>query len=214
MPHLETFNFDIITENVPIHEKYCPSSSDICRTFIEKQYRVDCYIDCFPNKESRCHVYSLPYTMDRLLTISSNFPGGLFSTVRRLMIYDARRPFEHHFFLRLSRSFPFLNFLSVQNDIEQLDQQEQTSAIVEFSYLTILNFGDVHIDYLEEFFVDSNISVSYVKQMYIKYKDLVTITDNFTRNETRAIASKIKRIIFNEGEIVCSKGFYSYFPLL
>ena len=64
--------------------------------------------------------------------------------------------------------------------------------IVEFSHLAVLYFGDIHLDYLEEFFLDSNISMPCLTKMRINYQDLVTVTKSFTRNETRAISSKVK----------------------
>jgi hypothetical protein len=143
MPHLRTFTFDIVTENVKMNKEHLPSSDDIRRTFISREYDVDYCL----NEGSRCHVYSLPFTLNVLHRISNNFPGGLFLTVRCLIIHDATRPFEHDFFARLTELFPLLKISSVNNKISQLNEREETSSIIRYSNL---NFGCVHIDYLEE----------------------------------------------------------------
>jgi hypothetical protein len=159
--------------------------------------------------------------MDCLHHISNNFPGGLFVSVRRVTIYDTARPFEHDFFFRLSQSFPLLKILSLQNIIKpenkrsyQSDEHEQTSLIIKYPHLTDLYFGCVHIDYVEQFLIDSNTYLPCLKKLYIEYEKLVAVTENFTSNVTRATCSKLKHIIFNDGTIVCSKEFYLYFPLL
>jgi hypothetical protein len=204
-----------------INEESLPSSDDIRRTFIQKGYLVDCYIDYCRNKTGRCHVYSLPYTMNYIHHITNNFPGGLFMSVRRLIVYDTVHSFEHNFFVRLSQSFPLLKILSLQNTTKQekkrsyqSNQHEQTSLVVKYPYLTDLYFGCVHIDYVEQLLIDSNTCLPCLKKLYIGYEKLFTVTENFTNNATRATCSKLKDIIFHEGSIVRSKDFYSYFPFL
>jgi hypothetical protein len=218
MSHLRTFIFDIVTENVMINKESLPSSDDIHRTFIQKGYLVDCYIDYSRNKKARCHIYSLPYTMNRLNSISNNFPGGLFVNVRRLTIHDEIHSFEHDFFVHLSQSFPLLKILSLQNTNKQekkrSNQHKQTSLIVKYPHLTDLYFGCVHIDYVEQFLIDSNTCLPCLKKLYIEYEKLFIVTENFTNNATRTTCSKLKEIIFDEGSIVRSKEFYLYFPFL
>jgi hypothetical protein len=199
-----------------INEELLPSSDDIRRTFVQSGQHADCYIDYWPNEGSQYHVYSFPYTMDRLRTISYNFPGGLFVSVRFLMVYDATHSFEHDFFMRISQSFPLLKILSLVNTIKQEKKRsyEQTSSIIKYDHLTDLYFGCIHIDYIEQFLNFSYASLPCLRKLYIEYENLVTVTENFTRNETRATCSKLKQITFDEGPIVHSKEFYLYFPLM
>jgi hypothetical protein len=74
--------------------------------------------------------------------------------------------------------------------------------MIRYSHLTNLYFGCIHIDYLEEFFIDSNICLACLEKVYINCEDLVLITSNLTRNATRSICSKVKDIIFGEGTLV------------
>ena len=56
----------------------------------------------------------MPYYND----ITNNFPGGLFEYVRVVSLFD-EHPFEHEFFLRIQKSFPFMERLSVNNNKPQ-----------------------------------------------------------------------------------------------
>jgi hypothetical protein len=78
MPHLHTFTFNIATEYVLINQQPKPSADDIRRTFIERGYSADCYIDYDYIDSGRCHVYSLPFEMDCICHITHGFPGGMF----------------------------------------------------------------------------------------------------------------------------------------
>ena len=221
MPKLRTFTFDIDMEIIGINAEYLPSSNDIRRTFIEKGHGADCYIDHRSRQRSRCHVYSFPFPLNTLHTISNNFPGGLFVSVRRLCLFDATRPFENDFFVRLSQSFPLLKILSITNNFEQEKKQscqsverKEASSMIRFAHLTNLYFDCVHIDYLEEFFLNSNMYLPCLTKLCIEYEDLLTITENFTNNAARSLCSKVEKIDFHEETMVLPKEFYLYFPLM
>ena len=53
------------------------------------------------------HIYSYPYRWICYQYITNNFPGGLFKCVRGISLYDEHL-FEHEFFLRISKTFPFI----------------------------------------------------------------------------------------------------------
>ncbi|CAF3591643.1 unnamed protein product [Rotaria sp. Silwood1] len=85
MPRLHTFHFDIVTEYVSMNEQQPkPTPDDIRRTFTERGYHVDCYIDYEFYNLGRCHVYSIPFDNERLCHITHGFPGGMFINVRVL----------------------------------------------------------------------------------------------------------------------------------
>ncbi|CAF4461548.1 unnamed protein product [Rotaria sp. Silwood2] len=76
MPHLHTFHFDIVTEYVRMNEQQLkPTPDDIRRTFTERGYHVDCYIDYGFYNSRRCHVYSIPFDNERMCHITHGFPG-------------------------------------------------------------------------------------------------------------------------------------------
>ncbi len=223
MPYLHTFIFDIVTEHVNINQHLKPSPDDIRRTFIERGYSADCYIDYDYIGSGRCHVYSLPFEMDCIYYITHGFPGGIFRNVRALSLRDFSHSFEHEFFARIARSFPLLSRLTLYNRTEQkekplhqLVKPEEASSMIEYSHLVELYYNhDVHIDYVEQFLSNLNTRLPCLSKLHVKYEQLVTVTENFTRNTTRMNCAKLKRIKFdNEVKTVHSKDFYLYFPLL
>jgi hypothetical protein len=219
---LHTFMFDIVSETTTINAHFNPSRDDIRRTFIEGRHDVDCYIDYFTDEIGRCHVYSLPFTMERIHHITSRFPGGMFINVRVLRVFDILRSFENTFFVKISRSFPLLSSLIVSNTIERIEKpswlwkkSKEASSITEFSHLVELILDNVHIDYVEQFLSSSNTRLPCLNTLHVKYEHLVTVTNNFTRNATRINCAKLKRIIFDEViHLVHSRDFYLYFPSL
>jgi hypothetical protein len=222
MVHLHTFIFDIVTECVMIYAQPELSPDDIRRTFIEKGHHVDCYIDYHYRNIGRCHVYSLPFNMERIRHITHSFPGGMFMNVRVLRMCDDYHSFEHGFFAQISRSFPLLSRLTLCNTTEQkekpsrqLVKPEELSSIIEYSHLVELNCACVHIDYVEQFLSNSNTRLPCLNKLDVQYEHLVTVTENFTRDTTRINCAKLKHITFDHKvAMVHSKNFYLYFPLL
>jgi hypothetical protein len=133
MPHLHTFDFDIVTEYVSINEQLPrPTPDDIRRTFMERGRHVDCYIDYQFTGSGRCHVYAVPCYMERLCNITHGFPGGMFINVSVLCMKDHGHPFEHKFFAQISRSFPVLSRLIIASMKEQKEKVEKNLRSLSF----------------------------------------------------------------------------------
>ena len=221
MPYLQSFIFDIVTENVEINKEPLPSSYDIRRTCIQRGHHVDCYVD-YHTGIGRCHIYSFPFVMERMHAVTNSFPGGLFVSVRSLRVNDYFRPFEHDFFARIARDFPLLNSLEVFNGYRQKkklthhpNEHEETSSIIQYSHLVELKLSFVHIDYVKQFLLASNTRLPRLNKLYVSYNKLKTVTENFTSAATRANCAKLKHITFDSTAIEkYSKNFYRYFPLL
>ncbi|CAF1357866.1 unnamed protein product [Rotaria sordida] len=169
----------------------------------------------------QCHIYSLPFTMERIDTHSRKFPGGLFMTVRHLVAHDLFRPFEYDFFVRISQAFPLLNKLTIVNENEQEkklthqhDEHKQISSIIKFSHLMILDLSMCDIDYVKQLLFDFNACLPCLSTLHIKYIDLEIVTGYFTNNAARVNCSKLTRIIFDSPPMIYSENFHPYFPLL
>ena len=217
MPYLSTFVFNIFTHHVLFSETNRPSSDDIRRTF-PPGTSFDCYVDYNWDGQGLCHVYSLPLPLTHLHGITNNFPGGELLHIRSLYVMDATCPFEHEFFQRINRSFPFLRSLTIINQLEQERSEqclnaEQVSSIVEYSHLTELDLEYAHINYVEQFLIDTRISLPRLNSLRVEYEHLTRVTENFTNNTTRLNCAKVKRLI-TEVTMVHSKDVYSYFPSL
>ncbi len=114
--HLHTFYFEIVHEDVII-DAPLETSDAIRHAFKQRGYDVDCYIDSLTFYGGRCHIYSLPFQMDRMHGITHNFPGGIFMNVRCLSMFDASHPFEHMMLLVAVKSH---SMLVVQHASEDL----------------------------------------------------------------------------------------------
>ncbi|CAF4263345.1 unnamed protein product, partial [Rotaria magnacalcarata] len=72
----------IINNTVKMNEELLPTPDDVKRALIQRGYNVNCYTDYSVFSNGQCHIYSLPFTMDRMYTHSSKFHGDLSLTVR------------------------------------------------------------------------------------------------------------------------------------
>jgi hypothetical protein len=149
----------------------------------KEDINVGCYTDYSTVDMGQCHIYSLPFTLERMDTFTNKFPGGLFMTVRHFVAYDMWHPFEHDFFVRISQAFPLLNKLTIYNSNEQKkklthqqDVHEQTSSIIEFSHLVILNIAGSSLDYVEQFLFDFNTRLPCLHTLHVNYELLCFAT--------------------------------------
>jgi len=221
MSHLHAFIFNIITQTLPINQEFLPTSDEVLHPLIEKGYNADCYTAYNAIEMGQCHIYSLPFTMERMDIHTRSFPGGLFMSVRFLLVFDLYHSFEHDFFARISRSFPLVKKLVIMNPTRQTnkrtyqkDDPEQTSSIVEFSHLMILELSAASLDYVEQFFFDFNTRLPCINKLYVEYDLLVNATSHFTNDAARTNCSKLQHIIFSSKPMTYPENFYQYFPLL
>ncbi|CAF3414452.1 unnamed protein product [Rotaria socialis] len=107
-----TFNIRSFWFDSPMN---IPSNEDIQQAFKDfKDMHIISCVDYFQKRKySQCLVYSYPYKLQHYHEITNQFPGGLFTYVREV-IYD-EYPFEHEFFLRIARSFPLVEKLTLIN---------------------------------------------------------------------------------------------------
>jgi len=214
MPRLNKFTFSINTGVLNEHISIdLPSYEDIQHSFIEKGYtQVDSYVHTISMKtEGRCHVYSLPYQFKDFLYLNNSFQGGMFDKVQSMAMYDTR-PFEHKFFKLVSEDFPCLKNLYICNDKPQKDK-ENSSTLITFAHLTLLNLDMAHVDYAEQFLFEKKTHLPRLLNLGIGYELLAMVTNNFTNDETRVHCAKLKSLEIDE-PFVRPENFYQYFPLL
>ncbi|CAF1457214.1 unnamed protein product [Rotaria sordida] len=215
MPRLNKFIFSIhtciINYDIGIDR---PSNDDIRNSFISRgiQSFDTCFDDKFMNNRGNCHVYSLPYQFNDFLYMGSCFQGGRFDKVRLLSMQD-ERPFEHKLFQIISQDFPFLQQLTICNDISQENEQHHSSTLITFNHLLTLDILSVHDDYVIQFLSDKITRLPCLTNLLIKYKKLTRITNYFTNDTARLNCAKIKSLITFE-LLVPPQNFHSYFPSL
>jgi hypothetical protein len=221
MSDLHSFIFNIITDRIIIDEEFLPTSDHILHPLIEKGCNVGCYTDYCTINNGQCHIFSLPFTLERMHMFTNKFPDGLFVNVRHFVARAVWHPFEHEFFARISKALPLLNKLTVCNEVGQkkkLTYQQgeyvQPSSVIEFPHLTILNVGGASLDYVEQFLFDFYTRLPCLNTLYVSYELLMFATQHFTFDAARANCLKVKHIFFNRRAQICTKKFWNYFPLL
>ncbi|CAF4452952.1 unnamed protein product [Rotaria sp. Silwood2] len=185
-------------------------------TFNDYKYnKIICSIDYFKKHSSQCRIYSYLYKLKFYNSITNNFSGELFKCVRQISLFD-EKPFEHDFFFRIEKSFPFLENISIhyfqpQNNKSSTESNKdnQYLSIVKYPYLNNLSLINVHDYYFEQFLVYTKVSLPNNVHLNISYEPLKRVTNNFTRNVTQINGRKLQSLRVNVNEL--SKHVQDYF---
>ncbi|CAF2392403.1 unnamed protein product [Rotaria sp. Silwood2] len=135
------------------------------------------------------HIYSYPYRWTCYQYIKNDFPGGLFKCVHTISLCD-ECPFEHDFFLRILKSFPFIKKLSLYNYEPQKNNYLQW-PIIKYHHLIEIELVKTHDDYVDEFLNNTKMCLLNNVHLRVHYDSLEKTTNNFTRDATRINCSKI-----------------------
>ena len=131
---------------------------------------------------------------DYLSFIGNTFPNIIFNHVIRLVVDDGI-PFEHEFFMRIAWSFPLLKILHVYNLMPQSpisnklnsNDNQLYSTIIEYPYLTSLNLGFVHHDYIDQFLNDKKTYLPRLTKLTVNYDKLTIVTETLQTKEHDSI---------------------------
>jgi hypothetical protein len=121
-------------------------------------------------------------------------------------------PFEYKLFKLISQDFPFLIHLRIYNDKPQQDKP-QSSTLIIFPHLMVLNLISNHVDYAEQFLFDKNTHLPRLFNLSIRYESLALVTNNFTNDAARLNCGKLTNLTIWE-PFVRPENFHQYFPLL
>lgn len=210
LPRLKTLNFNIYSFIDNPDQMNFFSNEDSRKTLKEfSNTQIISCVDYFPDEnQGQCHIYSYPFTLITYEYITNSFPGGLFTHVREIVLFD-ERPFEHGFFLRIRNSFPFVKDLTVTNWKAQC-QKSMNDNRIHYHHLTTLVLLDVHDDYIEEFLLDTKTSLPFNLSLQVDYQSIRRVTHDFRRIETRINCSKINCVYLDRVRQF-SKHFRNYF---
>ena len=219
LPELTKFIFHIYTMMPLIAPHDHRFTNDVQNTFNHWKYgRVNCHVDYFTDKAGQCHIYSIPYPLERISGVTNSFFGNSFHLVIDLRLFDIR-PFEHDYFNWISRGLPLLKYLGIDNMTQQQRSVEieslsnNSNSINHFLRLVSITLTEVHTDYINEFLCQSKSHVPRLSSLKIKYAQLTSVTENFTSDSTRFNCAQLKKLLIEE-EMVYPRHFYIYFPLL
>jgi len=216
MTKLKKFKFNIRSV-IPFNNQVnLLSNEDIQNTF--KNLKINKIISCIDYfskaNEFHCHIYSYPYTWNYYDNITNNFHGGLFKCVDKILLFD-ERPFEHEFFLRIQKSFPFMEELSLINRTAQNRKQSNSDnrnlSPIEYTFLFELSISNVHDDYIEEFLLDTKTYLQNNLILFVNYESLQRVTHHFIKDATRTNCGKISKLHVCGREKRCNS-LEEYFP--
>ncbi|CAF4683217.1 unnamed protein product, partial [Rotaria sp. Silwood2] len=159
MPQLYKLTFNIFSIIYHRNQTNFPLNEYIQETFkYFPNNKIISSIEHFQEKSfSQCHIYSYPYKWEVYINITNNFRGELFMSVTNVLLYDEYE-FEYEFFLRISKSFPFMKELTIKNrkalnkkQFIKSNNDNKILPIIEYSKLKLLDLFDSHDDYVELF---------------------------------------------------------------
>ncbi|CAF4629277.1 unnamed protein product, partial [Rotaria socialis] len=147
------------------------------------------------------------------------FSNTVFKNVIELRVHDVV-PLEHEFFLRIAQAFPRLQrFYVTDLSLHSHNSKKSTDnvashQIVEYPHLTFfLDITRVDTNYVEQLLDETKTHLPSLTELHVRYEDLRVVTEDLTRELTRRNCVKVTRLT-TWREIVGSKDFYIYFPLL
>ncbi|CAF4358214.1 unnamed protein product, partial [Rotaria sp. Silwood2] len=149
--YLKKFKFNIHSFIFIDNLMNLPSNEDVRRTLsIIGNEKFVSSVNYYPHSQmASCNIYSYSCTntMKYYYNITNNFPGGLFRNVKKVLLFD-ECPFEHEFFIQISKSFPVITNLSLNNQTPQKkkNHEQRFLSVVEFSHLSELYFDEAHDD--------------------------------------------------------------------
>jgi hypothetical protein len=201
MPRLKKLMFNIRSSSYFYNQINLPSNEDVQKTFrdfINKQI-IHC-ADYFPMAGyGQCHIYSYPYKMKHYDNITNSFPGGIFSCVSKVSLFD-ESPFEHEFFLRIAQSFPLMEDLTVVNKQQQIKRfiesknENQDLTIIKYPHLKRLYLVDTCEDYHEQFLFDTKTCLPFDICVFMDYELVKKVTSDFRRNTTLSNCAKMNYV--------------------
>jgi hypothetical protein len=215
MTQLKKLTFCIKTDVCNIFLRVeLPSNEYIQNSFIVRDYQqVSSYVHTNSMKtKGKCMIYSLPYEFDYFFNLDNSFQGGIFDKVRYLTMNDTIS-FEHQLFKLISEDFPFLEFLCIFNNSNSPKNNEYSSTLIVFPYLTYLDLENAHDDYAELFLLKKTTHLPRLLNLSMEYKTLTMITNNFTNDPMHFNFSQLKNVGVCQ-PFIRPENFREYFPLL
>ena len=214
MPRLQSFIFYIRTRTT--YTDVLSNVIDEVSIHFRQQPIVNITNRIMGGDEIAYHIFTLPFLFDEIGSIGFIFPNIKFEYVTNLVIEDII-PFNHDYFVRLSFAFPLLSRLCIINSLQETStgtiEDTQSSRIAQYSHLTSLNLRSAARDSVEEFLNETKSFLPCLTELIMFYSKLTTVTNYFTREETRRNCANVKRLNIL-GTYAHTEHFYLYFPSL
>jgi hypothetical protein len=219
LSQLNRFIFNVRT-HIPLNDQTHLLSKEECElSFKDFPNRnvIACVDYFFDRKEGQCLVYSYPYQVKYYEYITNNFRDEIFTYVREVSLYDDY-PFEHEFFMKISKCFPFMSHLAINNNKsqkmkfhERSEHHNEHLSVIGYPYLRIIDLFYAHDDYVEQFLMDVRTCLPIQVNLFTYFSSLERVTHNFTRDATRTNCTKISSVHVSHS-VSDVKQLREYFP--
>lgn len=216
LPKLNQFLFSIHQSLFVKYSNHFPSNKDIQHTLKGlEDYHIVSYVDHFPRENiAQCHMYTYPCKMKYYHRLTNRFPGGLFKFVNDVLLFD-ERPFTYEVFRLIAEAFPFLQRLTIENRSKQKRKRSKKSKFItsiQFPHMTHLDLAEAHMDYVELFLDHTKFSLLNSIELYVEYRSLQRVTQNFTRDTTRINCAQVKKLLICGQSNISTHLIKTYFP--
>ena len=217
LPRVNRFTFNIRSYLMQAPHVSMPTTEEVQKTFVAlRNNNIVSYVDYQLYLDTTCCLaYTTPYTMKFYEVVTNRFPGGLFPSVRRMLLCDGSA-FEHDFFLRVSLSFPLVQCFRVQNSRPQQNQYSdpvddaRTLPIIKWPHLINLGLVRAHADYVEQFLVDTRTLLPDTVHLNVCSETLQRVTHDYSRDAMRSNCARLREVLFADSPVpfTCRQ----YFP--
>ena len=221
MPQLHSFIFYICTHVDTVDLSYKLTNEDIQQTLtnIGQQHASSMFNHIYRDRVA-CSIFSLPFQFDYLKDLGNKFPDIGFSYVTYLYVTDTN-PFQHQFFIRITRSFPLLKYLGIFNtkplifhDVMPSSSNNcQLYSTIEYPHLHRLDVRFAHWTYVEQFLNETKTKMPCLAELGVMAHHLECLTKTCKREQTRRNCINVKELV-TIGSLVYSLDFRLYFPSL
>ncbi|UJR12938.1 hypothetical protein I4U23_017111 [Adineta vaga] len=111
----------------------------------------------------------------------------------------------------IKQSFDYNRF--GKEDNLQLSKEAEKLELITFTRLFELRVALAHMDYVEQLLFNRYTHLPRLRQLQIKYNQLITLTNNFTNDEKQFNCLQVQHLMINEC-FVRPQNFSLFFPLL
>ncbi len=218
MLQLRSFKFYLSTENNRNDLVRHLSNNDRKLNYVNIGYQEVANAISFTINTGTYHIFTVPFEFIKLMSIGNVFPNIIFKNVIELWVRDVL-PFEHEFFLRIAQAFPLLKSFyicdckSLSYNAKKSSDNAQSHRVVEYLHLISLDISRTDIDCVEQFLNETKTFLPHLAELRVGYDALRIVTEDFTRKATQRNCLNVARLITGR-QIVGSKDYYIYFPLL
>ena len=215
---LHSFNLFVVVTNRNAQLSRHLRSDDEQRQEKLKRYGQVCDLVNRSGESAVQHFFTLPAEFTSMMQLGRDFPETRFRHVVLLWVSN-EGPFDHGFFVRVARCFPVLRLFHVEEGYAELEhpadfhRPTHPDQVIEFPLVDSLHLYTATRHGIEQMLNENLTRLPRLARLTIISKDLSTVTQNFTRQETRRNCARVTELITYQ-VTVGTEDYHEHFPSL